>query len=192
MPVCPVCQDEFEDGVETCPDDGATLVAGPVAPADPAVEESSLGTFHPRMATELRRLLETRGVAHRLVEVDDERTEVRVPADVRETLRAELTLAWGSLLRLLPPDEAPAVLAVGSEQHPGWHDAPAGAWVDDDGRLRVATAEDEALADAQRATGPVLAAGGVVAVLLAWATGGSDVLYLLGGSALVLGLLLPR
>lgn len=192
MPVCPVCEDEFEDGVETCPDDGAALVADSGVRPQREVVEGSLGTFHPRMATELRRLLETRGVAHRLVEVDDDRTELRVPAELRETLRAELTLSWASLLRVLPPDEAPAVLAVGTEQHPGWHDAPQGAWVDDQGRLRVATADDEAMADAERSTGPVLAALGVVTCLLAWATGGSDVLYLLGGTGVVLGLLLPR
>jgi hypothetical protein len=193
MRVCPACGDEFEDRVGTCPDDGSTLVAPGSDVEVPTVPtEAAVGTFHPRMAVELRRLLELRGQPHRVVEVDDQRTEVLVPADVRDELRAELVLGWGQLLRVLPPDDAPGVLATGSRTHPGWHDAPEGAWVDREGRLRVAAAEDEALADAERSIGPTLVGVGIVIALLAWALGGSDLGYLLGGTAVLIGVLLPR
>ena len=142
MPVCPACGDEFEDGVAVCPDDGTELVddgdEGVAATVAAVPAEALLGTFHPRMAVEVRRLLELRGQAHRVVEVDDVRTQLHVPNDARDDLRTELLLGWEQLLRVLPPDDAPTVLGTGTSTHPGWHDVP----------QRVAAEQDEALADA--------------------------------------------
>ena len=46
--------------------------------------------------------------------------------------------------------------------------------------------------DASRTIGPALVIGGVVVLLLSWVTGWDAGPVLLGGSAIVLGLLLPR
>lgn len=190
MPACPVCRDDFEDDVEVCPVDGVALVARDLLPA-PVDPEASLGVFHPAVAVVVAELATRRGAPVRLVEIDAARVELRVPAPIRDRLRADLTVGWGSVLEALPDEAHDGVRAVG-DRLPGWHDAPGGAWVDGRGRLRVeASPDEEEVLDASRRVGPALAAAGAVGLLLAWVTDGGEVLWLTAGAALVLGLLLP-
>lgn len=190
MPACPVCRDDFEDDVERCPVDGVALVDRDLLPPAP-MRDAPLGVFHPAVAAVVSAVADRRGIVVRVVEVDDVRVELRVPAPVRDRLRADLTLGWGGVLGAVEEDERAAAAAVG-ETLPGWHDAPAGAWVDREGRLRVDPGADEvAVEDAARRVGPVLAAAGAVGLLLAWVSDGSDTLWFVSVAALLLGLLLP-
>jgi hypothetical protein len=190
MPACPVCRDDFEDDVEVCPVDAVPLVPRDQLPAPPA-PEAPLGVFHPAVAEVVRAVADGRGVEVRVVEVDDDTVELRVPAPSRDKLRADLTLGWGSVIGALDEQQRTGVARVG-DALPGWHDAPAGSWVDNEGRLRVDPGADEvAVEDAARRVGPVLAAAGAVGLLLAWVSGGSDTLWFVSIAALVLGLLLP-
>lgn len=191
MPACPVCRDEFEDHVERCPTDDEVLV--PVDQLPPApVPQAQLGLFHPATVLLVQRFLAVKQVPVRTIEVDDQRVELWVPGDARDDVRAELTLNWSGFLQALEPD-AQAEVAQLDDHHPGWYDAPQGAWIDHDGRLRVDPSPDEeAAADASRTIGPALVVAGVIVLLLAWFTGFSAGAVLLGGGAIVFGLLLPR
>lgn len=190
MPACPVCRDDFEDDIEVCPTDRVALVPGDQLPAV-AEDDASLGVFHPVAARTIIELATRRGVPVRVVTVDDERAELRVPASVRDRLRADLAVRWGEVVAAVAPDDR-ARLTGSGDRLVGWHDAPGGAWVDDHGRVRVdASAEEEATIDAQRRIGPALAIVGALGLLLAWLADGGEVMWLLAGAALVLGLLLP-
>lgn len=193
MPACPVCRDEFEDDVRVCPTDDEVLVPVDQLPPPP-VGDAPLGLFHPAVVLLVQRWLTANQTQFRAVEVDDQRVELRVGEDVRDDLRASLTLNYSGFLRALEPEAREALAEAGTgHDHPGWYDAPQGAWIDDDGRLRVeASPEEEAVHDASRTIGPALVAIGVVVLLLAWVTGWSAGPVLLGISAVVLGLLLPR
>lgn len=193
MPACPVCRDDFEDDVRICPVDDEVLVPRDQLPPPP-VGDAQLGLFHPSVVLLVQRWLTANQTPCRPVEVDDRLVELRVPADVRDDLRAQLTLHWPDFVRALEPEARQQLVddeATGD--HPGWFDAPRGAWIDDDGRLRVEASPDElAHQDASRTIGPALVIAGVVILLLSWVTGFDAGPVLLGGSAIVLGLLLPR
>ena len=193
MPACPVCRDDFEDDVRVCPVDGEVLVPRGELPPPP-VDEAQLGLFHPAVVLLVQRWLRANTVPFRTVEVDDRRVEVRLPAAVRDDLRATLTLHWPDFIRALEPEARQQLADDGATgDHPGWLDAPRGAWLDDEGRLRVEAGPDEiATEDASRTIGPALVVVGVVVLLLSWVTGFDAGPVLLGGSAVVLGLLLPR
>jgi hypothetical protein len=191
MPACPVCRDEFEDHVTVCPTDDAVLVPRGQLPPPP-VSEAALGLFDRRITGVVLGFLQHKKIPVRVIEVDADRIEIRVPQPVRDGMRAELTLAWDGFLRMIEPEERMGVAALGGPQ-PGWLDAPQGVWVDREGQLRVeASPDEEATADASRTVGPTLAVSGLIALLLAWVTGWPEVLTLAGGSAVVLGVLLPR
>jgi len=186
-----MCRDEFEDHVQRCPTDDEALVPVDQLPPPP-IRQAQLGLFHPATVLLVQRFLSTKQVPVRTIEVDDQRVELWVPGDVRDDLRAGLTLNWSGFLQALEPDAQAEVAHLGGH-HPGWYDAPQGAWIDDDGRLRVDPSPDEeAAADASRTIGPALVVAGVIVLLLSWFTGFSGGSVLLGGSAIVLGLLLPR
>lgn len=190
MPTCPVCRDEFEDDVDVCPTDGVPLVAPEELPPPP-LEEASLGVFHPAVAVVVRAIAARREVPTRAVAVDDARVELRVPEAARDALRAELAVHWSSVVAAVPPEQQQDLRGVG-HRLVGWHDAPGGAWVDREGRVRVeASPDEEATVDASRRVGPALAAAGVVGLLLAWTGDGSGALWVVSVAALVLGLLLP-
>lgn len=193
MPACPVCRDDFEDDVRVCPVDDVALVARDQLPPPP-VQQAQLGLFHPTMVLLVQRWLTANQTRFRTVEVDDRRVELRVPEDVRDDLRAALTVNWTGFVRALEPDARQQLVDDGATgDHPGWLDPPRGAWVDDDGRLRVdASQEEEDGRDASRTIGPALVTGGAVILLLAWVTGFDAGPVLLGVGAIVLGLLLPR
>lgn len=193
MPACPVCRDDFEDDVRVCPTHGEVLVARADLPPPP-VRDAQLGLFHPTVVLLVQRWLTANQTRFRTVEVDDQRVELRVPEDVRDDLRASLTLNWTGFVRALEPDARQQLVEDGATgDHAGWLDAPRGAWVDDDGRLRVeASPDEEATRDAARTIGPGLVIAGVIVLLLAWVTGFDEGPVLLGVSAIVLGLLLPR
>lgn len=192
MPACPVCRDQFEDDVRVCPTDDEVLVPVDQLPPE-RIGDAHLGLFHPSVVLLVQRWLTAQQSRFRTVEVDDHRVELWVPEDVRDDLRAALTLHWTEFVRTLEPEAQQLVAEHGSDHHPGWYDAPQGAWVDDDGRLRVEPSPDEvAVEDASRTIGPGLVIAGVIILLLAWVTGWDAGPVLLGGSAIVLGLLLPR
>ena len=191
MPACPVCRDEFEGHVAVCPTDDVALVPLDELPP-PAIGQAALGVFHPATVLLVQRFLHGQGIGFRTVEIDDGHVELLVPEPVRDDQRAALTLGWATILAALEP-EARAGLPANRGHHPGWYDAPQGAWVGGDGKLRVAASpEEEDAADASRTVGPALAVGGVIVLLLAWVTGFDAGPVLLGISAIVLGLLLPR
>lgn len=192
MPACPVCRDEFEDDVRVCPTHDEVLVPAHRLPPE-RIGDAQLGLFHPSAVLLVQRWLTTQQARFRAVEVDDDRVELWVPEDVRDDLRAALTLHWSGFVRALEPEAQQVVAEHGSDDHPGWYDAPQGAWIDDAGRLRVEPSPDEvAVEDASRTIGPGLVIAGVIILLLAWVTGFDAGPVLLGGSAIVLGLLLPR
>ena len=193
MPACPVCRDDFEDDVRVCPVDGEVLLPRDQLPPPP-VGDAQLGLFHPTVVLLVQRWLGANQTGFRTIEVDARRVELRVPADVRDDLRAALTLHWPDFVRALEPAAREQLVDDGATgDHPGWLDPPRGAWIDDDGRLRVeAGPEEEDGQDASRTIGPALVIVGVVVLLLAWGTGFDAGAVLLGGSAIVLGLLLPR
>lgn len=191
MPACPVCRDEFEADVTACPTHGEALVPVDELPPPPE-RDAPLGLFHPAAALVVQRFLTARTTGFRRVEVDDDRVELWVPAAARDDLRAALTLNWTAMLQAVEPEDREQVLAAGGDQ-PGWHDPPRGAWLDDDGRLRVEPTPDEAaVQDAQRTIGPALVVVGGITLLLSWLNGFDAGPVLFGVSAVVLGLLLPR
>lgn len=153
-----------------------------------------MGRFHPAVAAVVADVARRRGLPVDTGPVDGS-VEVLVPADGREDLRAELAVGWEGVLAALDPEDVTAVRSSGGRL-PGWEDAPDGAWVDRQGRLRVAGPdEEERAADDDRALGPVLVVVGGLALLLAWYTDGEGLRLLagVGGLGAVLtGLFLPR
>lgn len=188
MPVCPRCHDEYREGVERCAECGVDLLPDG-APVPPRVD-AVLGRFHPVAAAPVVDVLERRGIAYERRELDGDRVELVVDREFRDDLRAELVLNWSGLIASLEPEER-ADIDGGGDGHPGWFDAPRGAWMDAQGRLQVErTVEEELEADARRTLGPSLAALGAVLVLFGW-WGGSELAVVLGVVLLVVGLLLP-
>ena len=187
MPVCPRCRDEYREGVEQCAECGVALL--PDGAAIPPRVDAVLGRFHPVAAAPVVEVLERRGIAYERRELDGNDVELAVDRAFRDDLRAELVLNWSGLVASLEPEER-AELPDG-DGHPGWIDAPRGAWMDAQGRLQVErSAEEELEADARRTVGPSLAALGGVLVIFGW-WGGSELAVVLGVVLLVVGLLLP-
>lgn len=190
MPVCPRCRDEYQDGIERCADCDVPLIPDGV-PVPPQVD-AVLGRFHPVAAAPVVDVLRRRGIAHELRPSDDGGlVEVVVDREFRGDLRAELVLNWSGLVASLPEEERAELTGGDHGDHPGWFDAPRGAWMDAQGRLQVeGTVEEELEADARRTVGPSLAVLGTVLVVFGW-WGGSELAMVAGTVALVVGLLLP-
>lgn len=186
MPICPRCHDTYVDGVVTCVDCRVRLLDDDTTL--PARVDRLLGTFDPTVADRLAGILVHRAIPHRLVDVAG-RTEVIVARDWADDLRAELATSWGEVLAGLSPDER---LDLPTTRVRGWYDAPQGAWIDRHGRTRVDPAEDEASREEPRLWGPSLAMIGGVLGLFGWYSGRSALLALVGITAVVVGLLLPR
>lgn len=185
---CPACGDDYEPEVASCAACGVPLTT--------ASERSRarVGRFHPAAARAVIELAVRRG-AHVQTNVVDDRIDVLVPSERRDGLRAELLLTWDELLARLAPNEQEELKAYGG-QLPGWDDTPEGVWVDRDGRLRAARAqEEEAEEDAGRVVGPTLVAAAILLLLLAWQIGDGylRLLTVIAGFALLLvGTFLPR
>lgn len=189
MPICPRCHDTYTDGVVACIDCGVELLADDQRL--PARVDRLLGTFDPLVADRMTGWLAHRGIPHRLVDVDAA-TEVIVDRDRADELRAEFALSWGDFLAGLSSEERADLTTSGTALR-GWLDAPEGAWIDRDGRVRVSPGRDlEATTDAARLWGPTVAVLGGVLGLFGWYAGRSPVLALIGVVAVVVGLLLPR
>lgn len=187
MPICPRCHDTYREGVVACVDCGVELVPDD-APL-PARVDRLLGTFDPVVADHLTGLLAHRGIPHRLVDIEGT-TEVIVDREQADELRAELSLAWGDVLAGLDAEQR---AELSSSSLRGWLDAPEGAWIDRDGRMKVSPGRDlEHAEDAGRLWGPTIAVIGGVLGLFGWYAGNSPGLALLGIVAVVVGLLLPR
>lgn len=177
MRVCAVC------GTDLVPSDA------PVVP-DPPIADARLGRFHPAVADGVLRLLGKREIAHRAFPRDDE-VEIHVDATYREDVRAELTLTWGELLRLVDEDRRLEVQQLGGSA-PGWFDAPRGGYIDRAGRLVVADDEEDSETDASRMVGPALLTAGAIAVVGGWYLVDSAALMVIGIGLVLLGLFVPR
>lgn len=186
---CPVCGDEYEEGVVECADCGVPLAPPDHAPAPRT--DALLGTFHPVPAQQVLAMLERRGIPHDSVEADG-RVEVLVERQWRDDLRAELAVNWTDLVARLPQEQMYEVLSGGGKQ-PGWYDAPQGGWVDRAGRLKVDADTTEHLEqDASRTVGPALVGTGAVLLLMGWYIGGAEWMVVLGIGLVLVGLFLPR
>lgn len=188
---CPRCQDHFEAHVDTCPVCGVGLVADddPTVDEPPVVADARLGTFHPVMADAVLGLLDRRGVVH-VAHDDDTAVRIVVDRDLRDDLRAELTLTWSELVRGLSEEDASAVTAAGGSP-PGWYDPPRGGHIDRAGRL-VVDADEDADEDAARVVGPGLLAFGAILAVVGWFVLDSDAITLAGAALALFGLLVPR
>lgn len=153
-----------------------------------------VGRFHPAAAEAVVELARRRGIPTDVEKADDS-IDVLVPGEHRDDLRAQLTVAWDGVLARLDPVAQLDVRAAGGRLA-GWVDAPEGAWVDREGKLRVAASdEEERAADLGRTLGPALMAAGLLLGLLAWYMGEGRLRLLtaVAGVALVaVGLFLPR
>lgn len=185
---CLACGDDYEPQVSMCAACGLAL--GTV----PQTSGARVGRFHPAAARAVVELAVRRGAPVQTSVVDD-RVDVLVPTERRDGLRAELLLTWDALLARLPPHDQAELQAHGG-QLPGWDDTPVGAWVDRNGRLRAARAEEEEVEeDADRTVGPALMAVAVMLLLLAWQIGNGHLRLLaaIGGLGLLLiGTFLPH
>lgn len=189
---CPRCLAEYEPHVVRCADCGIDLVAEvPAGPLPAAGPPAPLGTFHAAMAQRIEVLLSERGIAYEARE-QPSGIRVLVDPDWRDELRAELTLAWGDLVRGLPEEDAVEVLASGGHA-PGWFDAPRGGHVDRAGRLVVGVGdEEEAAEDAARLAGPAMLAAGAIMVVSGWYVFDSTALTVAGVALLIFGLFSPK
>lgn len=185
---CPACGDDYEAEVSACAACGIALGI------DPTVRNIRVGRFHPAAADAVVDFAVRRGAPVQTRVVHD-RVDVLVPAELRDGLRAELLLGWDALLARLPPHDQAELREHGGPL-PGWDDTPDGVWVDRDGRLRVARAEEEEIEeDADRTVGPALVAVALILLFLAWQIGDGHLRLLaaIGGLGLLLiGIFLPR
>jgi hypothetical protein len=188
---CPICHDEYEDGVRRCADCGVPLTdddnPAPVG-AEPDPGTVSLGRFHPSVAHRITELLYRRGIEHETV-TEDDAVRVVVPRRWRDDLRAEFALTWTEVVRRLPEEQASEVLAAGGST-PGWYDPPRGGHIDREGRLVVDTGDDDT--DSARIVGPALLTLGAILVVSGWLVFDSAVATLVGIGLAITGLLLPR
>lgn len=188
---CPTCNDEYDEGVLACADCGSELVPDgtPITPPAP-VPDARLGIFHPAVADSVVRLLLRRDVVHRAMPHDDE-VEVYVDRRWRDDLRAELTLTWREILRLVDEDRQAEVHAQGGSA-PGWYDAPRGGYIDRAGKLVVADDDDDQATDASRMLGPAFLTVGAILVVGGWYLVSSTALIVAGVGLVILGLFTPR
>ncbi|MDQ3932808.1 MAG: hypothetical protein M3252_08240 [Actinomycetota bacterium] len=184
---CPACGDDYEPDVSVC---AACDVALGTAQT---TSSARVGRFHPAAARAVAELAIRRGAAVQTSVVSG-RVDVLVPKERRDALRAELLLTWDALLAGLPPDDQAQLRELGG-QLPGWDDTPDGVWVDRDGQLRVARAEEEEIEeDAGRSVGPALVAVAVILLLSAWQIGDGHLRLLAavtGLGLLLVGTFLP-
>lgn len=188
---CPTCHDEYEDGVRSCAECGSTLVPDddPIPEPEP-VADARLGRFHPAAAESVVRLLGRRGILHRIIPHDDD-VEIQVDPDFRDDLRAELTLTWREILRLVEEERQADVHAEGGST-PGWHDAPRGGYIDRTGKLVVADEAEDEETDASRMVGPAMLTIGAITVVGGWYLVDSTALIVLGIGLVLVGLFSPR
>lgn len=193
--LCPSCGDAAvaDDGI--CARCGFPPPVEAGAAADVVAEAGGarLGRFHKAAAPAVIEFAVRRDALTDVVRGEGE-VEVRVPAERRDALRAELVLIWESLVETLDLEEQRAVRSAGGLL-PGWQDAPDGVWVDRYGRLQVARSQEEAEEDQSRLLGPALAAAGLMLWLFAWYVGEGRLrlLAFVCGLALILvGTFLPR
>ncbi len=188
---CPRCAAGYEDHIALCADCGVPLVAD-TAPT--LGVPARVGRFHPAAAAAVAELARRRGIPIDL-EAADGRVDVLVPGEHRDDLRAELLVTWESVLSGIDPETQLDLRAAGGRLA-GWVDAPEGAWVDRQGKLRVAASdEEEVAADLRRTYGPALVAAGLLLGLLAWYAGEGRLRLLaaIAGFGLVtIGVFLPR
>lgn len=188
---CPSCAAEYQPGVTVCPDCEIGLVHDRSQIPRPTAH---LGRFHPAVALEIVAFARRRGIEPE-IEAAEVGASVRVPAHRRDGLRADLVVAWPSLVQALEAEEQEEVRRLEGPLA-GWHDPPDGVWVDREGRMRAsAPREEEEAADAERALGPALFMVGLIVLLIAWYVG-PGLLRLVGAIAglglLLLGLFAPR
>lgn len=185
---CPACGDDYEPGIASCAGCGVALGTVQIG------GRARLGRFHPAAARAVVELAVQRDLPVQTSAVDD-RVDVLVPTERRDELRAELLLAWDALLARLPPQDQAELQALEAERLPGWEDAPDGAWVDRDGQLWAAPAEeDEIEEDAHRSVGPALMAVAVVLLFVAWQSGDGQLRLftaISGLGLLLIGIFLP-
>ncbi|MDP8961954.1 MAG: hypothetical protein M3N32_10115 [Actinomycetota bacterium] len=185
---CPACGDDYEPPTSVCGACGLALGTTPQASI------ARVGRFHPAAARAVVELAVRRGAPVETSTVDDH-VDVLVPTERRDGLRAELLLTWDALLARLPPPDQAELQAHGG-QLPGWDDTPGDVWVDRDGQLRVARAEEEEIEeDAGRAVGPALVAVALMLLLLAWQIGNGHLRLLAaisGLGLLLVGTFLPH
>lgn len=189
---CPVCGDEYEDGVVACVDCHVPLTTT-TGPARPRLD-ALLGRFDRALAEQVTSLLERRVIAYHAVPVDGD-VEVLVAREQRDDLRAELALTWGELVAAADEEARQRLASEEPGSLVGWRDAPEGAWVDRRGRLQVAPSpREQAEDDARRVAGPSLLTLGVFLILLGWYAGGrfSELSVVVGLALAVTGALLPR
>ena len=190
---CPSCGAEYEPHVSTCPDCDAALVSDPALITPPTAH---LGRFHPAVALEVAGFAGRRGIEPTFARPDDgEGVAIRVPTSRRDGLRADLMVAWPSLFSDLDPEDQETLRQLRGPLA-GWYDAPEGAWVDRQGRLRAAPPrEEEEAADADRALGPALVAIGMIVLVVAWYVGAGLLRLaaaIVGLALVLLGLFAPR
>lgn len=188
---CPSCAAEYRPEITVCPDCEVPLVADRSSIPPPTAH---LGRFHLAVAEEVAAFARRRGIEPR-TEPTEIGVEIRVPAHRRDGLRADLMVAWPSLVGAMEPEEQEEVRRLEGPLA-GWHDAPEGVWVDREGRMRAsAPREEEETADAERVLGPALLAIGLIVLLVAWYVG-PGLLRLVGAIAglglLLLGMFAPR
>lgn len=190
---CPSCGAEYEPHVRTCPDCDVALVSDPALIAPPTAH---LGRFHHAVALEVAEFAGRRGIEPTIGAAEDgDGVTIRVPTSRRDGLRADLMVAWPSLFSELGPEDQQAVRELRGPLA-GWYDAPDGAWVDRQGRLRAAPPrEEEEAADADRALGPALVAIGMIVLVVAWYVGPGLLRLaaaIVGLALVLLGLFAPR
>jgi hypothetical protein len=194
MKRCPECQDDHEDDAVLCGscgvvlhdvDDSGLAIGTPVLPI---ASDVRLGTFHPAVAERIAELLYRRAIGHTVVERDDA-AEVRIDADWRDDLRAELTLTWSEMMTHLDPEVAEEVRAGGGRS-PGWYDAPQGGYIDRAGKLVVSAVEDDD--DEARVIGPILLTTGAILAVVGWWVIDSSGLLTVGLALLILGAFTPK
>lgn len=192
---CPKCLDDHEADALVCGTCGVDLqevddtgaIVGVDAGPGPAAE-ARLGSFHPAIAERIAELLFRRAIAHTVVERDDA-VEVRIDADWRDDVRAELTLTWSEVLGRLDPAVAQELRELGGSA-PGWYDAPQGGYIDRAGRLVVSAVEDDE--DEARIVGPALLTIGAILAVVGWYVLDSGAVLSAGLALAILGLLTPR
>lgn len=188
---CPSCAAEYEADATVCADCDVALVGDRSQVPAPTAH---LGRFHLAVADAVASFAQRRGIDPE-TEMTDLGVDLRVPARRRDGLRADLVVAWPSLVGALEPEAQEEVRRLEGPLA-GWHDAPDSVWVDREGRLRASAPHDEEdAADAERALGPTLLVLGLIVLLVAWYVGPGLlrlVSAIVGLALLLMGLFAPR